>query len=137
MSYMDQKRKRSERKRGGQLRNQNARKQNPFKPYEMDLDLRDVNKIVEMTEKLGKLVLAQKIPFQAMQVINGGISNILRIYCPAGVTAEKETVPGPRAVNLQELMRSLHGLPLDIQDMVVNALKGERVKQVPRSRAQS
>jgi len=100
----------------------------------MDLDFRDVNKIVKMTEKLGELVLAQKIHFQAMQVINGGISNVLRIYCPSGVTAEKESLPGPRAITLQELMRSLHALPLDIQDMVVNAPKGERVNNVPHSR---
>lgn len=80
---MAQKRKLGERKCGGRLGNQNPRKQNSFKPYQMHLDFRDVNKIVEMTEKLGELVLAQRIPFQAMQAINGGISNVLRIYCLA------------------------------------------------------
>jgi len=37
MSYVAKKRKPNERKGGGKLGNQNARKRNPFKPYEMDL----------------------------------------------------------------------------------------------------
>lgn len=63
-------------------------RKNKYKSIEKALNLRSTDAIIQTTEELGALVLAQRIPFQAMQAINGGISNILRIYCPSGGTTQ-------------------------------------------------
>lgn len=112
--------------------------QRAAEPITLEYQINDVAGVKALNHALVQLTLDRKVDGRTLGAINGTLANQIRMLIgPVTVTQEvKVSMDAKRVVTLEELTDVLGSLPLDTQDLVINALKQRRIGIPPGSQAQ-
>jgi hypothetical protein len=112
--------------------------QRDLAPVDFDFSFSTLHAIRAYNEQLAHLLLQRKLDGRDHGSLQNGVGNAIRaLLGPQGMTQTVQVnMEAAHAVSLDELTSALGALPLETQDLVINALKQRRIGIPPGGQAQ-